>query len=235
VNGAVAKVLTRRYDPARMTIVRNCPPRVTPPAVRSTILRDVTGTPADAPVILHHGRLDASRGVEELMLAILEPGLETARVVLLGFGDNERYRAMGTEPRFGGRVHVLDAVPPAELIAWVASADLQAMPLHATTLNLYLSTPNKLFESLGAGIPVVASDFPAIREVLVDPAGTLGALCTPRDPASIAAAIRSVLELSPDDRDALHARCLHAAQTRWNWEAEVAHLVGLYRELVPLA
>jgi glycosyltransferase involved in cell wall biosynthesis len=234
VNGAVAKVLERRYHPARITVVRNCPPRTTPPAVRSTILRDVAGIPAESPVILHHGRLDPQRGVEELMLALLERGLDAAHVVLLGFGDNARYRAMSAEARFGGRVHVIDAVPPSQLIDWVASADLQAMPLHGTTMNLYLSTPNKLFESLGAGIPVVASDFPAIREVLLDPAGSLGALCTPGDPASIAAAIRTLLELPPEEREALRARCLHAAQTRWNWEAESANLTALYGELVPL-
>jgi glycosyltransferase involved in cell wall biosynthesis len=235
VNGAVAQVLQRRYAPSRITIVRNCPPLAAKPADRPTILRDVAGIPADAPVILHHGRLDTQRGVEELMLSLLEPGLDTAHLVLLGFGDNERYAAMATESRWGGRVHVLPAVPPSELLEWVAGADLQAMPLHGSTMNLYLSTPNKLFESLAAGIPVVASDFPAIREVLMGPDGPLGAMCEPGDPASIALAIRSILELSPDDRAALRRRCRHAAETRWNWEVEAARLTALYADLLPPA
>lgn len=233
VNGAVAQVLIRRYHPGRITIVRNCPDRVTPPAVRPTTLRDVAGIPDTAPVILHHGRLDAQRGVQELMAAMLEPGLEAAHLVLMGFGDTVRYREQSTDPVWGGRVHVLDAVPPSELLGWVASADLQAMPLHGTTMNLYLSTPNKLFESLAAGIPVVASDFPAIREVLMDADGPLGAVCMPGDPASIAAAIRSVLDLDPADRETLRRRCLEAAQTRWNWQVESANLTALYADLVP--
>lgn len=233
VNGAVAQVLQRRYAPSRITIVRNCPPLAARSTERPTILRDAAGIPAEAPIILHHGRLDTQRGIAELMLSLLEPGLEEAHLALMGFGDNERYAAIAREPRWGGRVHVLPAVPPAELLDWVASADLQAMPLHGTTMNLYLSTPNKLFESLAAGIPVVASDFPAIREVLMDPGGPLGAMCEPGNPASIAQAIRSILDLSHEDRAALRQRCRQAAETRWNWEVESANLTALYADLLP--
>ena len=71
----------------------------------------------------------------------------------------------------------------------------------------------------------------AFAVVLDDPDGPLGALCDPTDPAAIAAAIRSLLDLSPEDRAELRARCRRAAQERWNWETEVAGLVELYRDL----
>jgi glycosyltransferase involved in cell wall biosynthesis len=56
-------------------------------------------------------------------------------------------------------------------------------------------------------------------------------MCDPADPASIAAGVRSILELSPADRQGLAERCRRAAHDRWNWETESARLVGLYDDL----
>ena len=92
--------------------------------------------------------------------------------------------ALAAAPRFGGRVHVLPAVPPDELCAWVASADVGVMAIQPSTLNHRLSTPNKLFECLAAGVPVVASDFPEMRRIVCDdPVGPLGVVAAPDDVA----------------------------------------------------
>ena len=61
-----------------------------------------------------------------------------------------------------GTLTLAAAVPPEELLPWVAAADVVAMPIQPTTLNHRLTTPNKLFEALAAGVPVVASDLPGM-------------------------------------------------------------------------
>jgi glycosyltransferase involved in cell wall biosynthesis len=91
------------------------------------------------------------------------------------------------------------------------------------------ATPNKLWEGLAAGVPVIVSDFPVMRRIVMDdPVGPLGATCDPTDPRSIAGAIRAIVERQPDERAALRARCLRVAHERWNWENESARLVDLY-------
>jgi glycosyltransferase involved in cell wall biosynthesis len=106
------------------------------------------------------------------------------------------------------------------------------MPNQPATANERLSTPNKLFESLAAGIPVVTSDFPERRRIVLDdPAGPLGAVCDPTDPASIGAAIRSIVSLDTAATAELRRRCLTAAHERWNWETESRRLVDLYADL----
>jgi len=105
------------------------------------------------------------------------------------------------------------------------------MAIQPDTLNHRLGTPNKLFEAIAAGVPVVASDFPGIREIVADPAGPLGVLVDPTSPAAIAAGIRQILEAPAAERAALRARCLAAAHARWNWETESARLIELYGRL----
>jgi glycosyltransferase involved in cell wall biosynthesis len=233
VNDALAEELGRRLSPRRSIVVHNCPPRPTAAAKRPDLIRSSTGIRPGEPVVLYHGGFWPYRGLEQLAAAIREPGMTGVHAVYLGYGGlRNKLVSMAAEARYGGRLHIVDAVPPADLIDWVGSADVAVMPLQPSTLNHYLSTPNKLFEALAAGVPVVASDFPELRRVLLhDPAGPIGFVCDPTRPADIARAIRCILDMPPDAAADLRARCLRAARERWNWETESAKLVALYADL----
>lgn len=233
VNTSIERILRSNLGFARSVVVHNAPPRWTPPVPAPDLLREQLALPAGTPIALYHGTFSAHRGLEQLAEAILEPGLEHIHAVFLGYGSQ---RAMldelAADPRFGGRLHVVDAVPPAELLPWVASADVAVMPIQPSTLNHRLSTPNKLFEALAAGVPVVVSDFAEMREIVLgNPDGPLGAVCRPADVSDVARAIREVLQEPAGEADAKRARCLRAAHERWNWETESGRLVGLYEEL----
>jgi len=233
VNGAIADELARRYRMPRTVIVHNCPPRWWPSEPAPDRIRSALGIPGDEAIALYHGGFSAHRGLEELGEAILRPGLERVHAVYLGYGTRLAHlQQMAADRRFGGRVRVLEAVEPDDLLPWVASSDVGVMAIQASTLNHRLSTPNKLFECLAAGVPVVVSDFPAMRRIVIDdPDGPLGAVCDPTDPDAIATAIRGILGLEPAARADLRRRCLRAAHERWNWETESATLLALYAEL----
>jgi glycosyltransferase involved in cell wall biosynthesis len=233
VNEPIAERLRSTLGIERTVVVHNCPPRPTGEAHRSTRLRDATKIPADVPIALYHGSFREGRGLEALTDAFGRPELEGAALVFLGFGPlRDELTRRAALPSAGGRVHVLPAVPQADLVDWVTSADVEVIPFQREPLNHYLATPNKLFEALAAGTPVVGSDIPGIRAVLLDdPDGPLGAVCDPTDPGSIATAIRSIIDLPPDAATDLRRRCREAAIERWNWETEAAKLVSLYGEL----
>ena len=233
VNRSLEQILRRNLGITRSVVVHNAPPRWTPPEPPPDLLRERLHLPPEARIALYHGGFSAHRGLEQLAEAILEPGLERIHAVFLGYGsERAMLDELATDPRFGGRLHVVDAVPPAELLPWVASADVAVMPIQPSTLNHRLSTPNKLFEALAAGVPVVVSDFTEMREIVLgNPDGPLGAVCRPADVSDVARAIREVVELPADEAGALRARCLRAAHERWNWETESARLVALYEEL----
>jgi glycosyltransferase involved in cell wall biosynthesis len=230
VNEAIATEIARRYDVQPPTVVHNCPPRPVGTPDRGR-LRAALQLGPDVPVVICHGALGPNRGIEQTADALLQPGLEKAHLVLLGKATPTS-DAVAAMPGLRGRVHHLAPVPPEEVVAWIAGADVASMPIQPTSLNHRLSTPNKLFESLAAGVPVVSSAFPVRRAIVCDdPAGSLGAVCDPEQPTAVAAAIRSILDLPPDERTALRDRCLEAARSRWNWETEAGHLVALYRRL----
>jgi glycosyltransferase involved in cell wall biosynthesis len=235
VNDSIANELKRRYRPRRLIVIHNVPPLWTSPDGRPDLLRHAAGIPEDDLIALYHGGFQVNRGIEQIADAILEPGLERVHLVLLGHGPlRDRLVELAAEVRYGGRIHVLESVPPAELLPWVASADLGLALTQPSTLNNRLSSPNKMFETIATGTPIVMSDFPEMRRVIRDdPAGSLGALCDPTDPRAIARAIRSIVELSATERQSLRARCLTAARERWNWERESVALVGLYETLRP--
>jgi len=234
VNRGLADVLQRRYRPRRIEILHNYPDRWTPPLPRPRLLRDAAGIPDGAPIILSHGLLGPGRGIEQLMHAILLPGLGSAHVVLMGFGTARgEYAAAADRLDLRHRVHVLDAVPPSDLLRWVSSADVGAVLHPVTQLNDHNKTPNKLFECIAAGTPVIASDVPLMRDFVVDdPAGVLGVVCDPSNIEDIASALRSILDLDPSAMETLRARCINAAQSHLNWQAEVGRLTSLYQELV---
>lgn len=228
VNDACAAELERRLRLQQVVTVHNCPSRWSPPDPPTNRLRAAAGIPEGAPIVLCHGGFQAGRGLEQTAQAVTESGLEQVRLVFLG------YRTAFLEPILAafpdpGRIHVLPAVQPEDLLEWVVGADVDVIVFQPTELNNVLSTPNKLFESLAAGVPVVSSDFPARRRIVMnDPDGPLGAVCDPTDPRAIAAAIRSIVELDPADRADLRRRCLAAAHARWNWETESARLLEVY-------
>ncbi len=226
----------RVYSLARTPPAGSNPRRRTPAADDPVRLRAALHLAPDDPIALYHGGFIPGRGIELLAEALLEPGVERVHAALLGFGPlRDELEALAADERFGGRLHVMDAVPPDELLGWVSGADVVAIPVQPSTFNYRIGLPNKLWEALAAGVPVVVSDLPELRRVVLeDPQRPLGATCDPTSSASIAAAVRAIVERPADERAALRQRCLDAAHRRWNWDTESEGLLALYRQLMPV-
>ena len=99
----------------------------------------------------------------------------------------------------------------------------QPMPNHVD------AQPNKMFEYMSAGLPVIASDFPLWREIIAG--AECGLLVNPLDPRAIADALRWVLE-HPLEAEAMGKKGQEAVHRIYNWEREATQLVGLYNKLL---
>jgi glycosyltransferase involved in cell wall biosynthesis len=94
--------------------------------------------------------------------------------------------------------------------------------------NDYTGQPNKLFEFMGSGLAVIASDFPEIRPAVLD-AGA-GWLVDPRSPEAIASALESVLA-DPDSCRAKGESGRQAVVARYHWGIAERALLDLYAGL----
>jgi glycosyltransferase involved in cell wall biosynthesis len=223
VSQPIADLVQQRWGVAPPVILMNCPPAwhpETPGLVASDLVRRTAGIPAERPVILYQGGYSVDRGIEELVAALAAPSLRGlgAVAVFMGFGRLEADHVM-----------VLPPVPPDELLPWTASADVTFVGQPPRTLNQRYNLPNKLFESLMAGVPVVvAADNEQCR--LVSREG-VGAWADIDAPEAIADALAGILGAPESDRIALREHCRTVALERYSWERNVAGLTGLYREI----
>lgn len=229
VNDSYAELAARAFHVPVPRVVMNCPERTYPAADRPDRIREKLRLGPEVAIVLYQGALKADRGIEQSMDAILRvPG---AVLVLLGFGKEQvRFGKLSQTDRYRGHVHVLEAVPAQELLTWSASADVLVMAIQPSSLNHRYTTPQKLFEAMAVGVPVVASDLPGMAAI-VRATGS-GELCDPESPASIAAALRCILEAPPETRAAYGRRALEAAHTQYNWETQLVVLGDVYARLL---
>lgn len=234
VNPSIGAELVQRYGISRPVVVMNCAPRWHPEMTEPPVcdrFREVLPIPPGQPIVLYQGAFTPHRGIEPMVRALAEPELRDAAGVFLGYGPMRDWLlAEARRPEVAGRMHVLEAVPPDELLEWTASADVTGAPIERVNLNHWYSTPNKMFESMAAGVPFVSSDFPERGRIIRDSGA--GVLCDPGDIRSVAQAFASVLTLSATERLEFRRRCRRAALDRYNWETESARLVELYGSLL---
>jgi glycosyltransferase involved in cell wall biosynthesis len=221
-----AEYLAKRYKIAPPTIILNCPPLA---AVRkdNRALRKKLGLEDDTvPVILYQGGFIGGRGLDQLVLAVTH--LDKGVLVLMGWGELEtELRALVREKGLQQRVYFTEPVPPDEVTYYCISASVGVVIYQNTSLNNYYATPNKLYEYIHAGLPVVSSNFPALKEI-IEGYG-LGCTFDPEEPESIAAAINRVLA-DGQLYDKMKRNALKAAKI-FNWETESRKLLEIYRRL----
>jgi glycosyltransferase involved in cell wall biosynthesis len=228
VSPPIARHLERVYRLAQVELVPNYPPAgpdVEPRDLRSLPAGDKISI--NAPIVLYLGALMADRGIEQLVRAM--PDVPSAHLVLLGNGSLEpALRTLAAELGISHRVHLLAPVPSGDVVAYAASATLGVSPIIASSLSYRYSLPNKLFQYMAAALPVIASDFEQVREVVAGSGA--GLVVDATDPSAIAGAIRYLVD-HPDEAQAMGARGRRAIRERYNWGVSAAVLVAVYRRI----
>lgn len=222
---AAVPAIARRFPKYKTVVVQNFPilgELVTPEAL------PYRGRPAK---IIYVGGITAIRGINEMVKAMsLLPEDLNARLVLVGeFTPPSLKEEVESMPGWE-RIDFLGWQDRTSVARLLGEARVGLVLFHPVP-NHTKSQPNKLFEYMSAGIPVVASDFPLWREI-VEGAGC-GILVNPLDPKAIAEAIRYLLT-NPEEAEKMGRRGQEAVYKKYNWDAEKEKLLLLYEKLLAI-
>jgi glycosyltransferase involved in cell wall biosynthesis len=180
------------------------------------------------PHVIYAGGITAIRGIREMVRALEHvPEVLDVKFVLLGeFFVPELHVEVAALPGWA-RTHYLGYQNRSVMQRCLGDARVGLVLFHPEKDHLD-AYPNKLFEYMAAGLPVVASDFPLWRRIVAETGG--GVVVDPLDPAAIAGAIEHLLT-HPAEAEAMGRRGRAAVTERFNWEAEARKLVRLYERL----
>lgn len=185
VNPSIAGELQKRYGLNEVAVIHNAE-RIGPLQPKSGYLHQRFAIPADHQILLFQGGFSAGRNLPELVEAMALLRSSPIHLVLLGSGQLHVTLQRLIERRgLQSRVHLHPAVPQARLLEITAAADAGVIPYQAICLNNYYCTPNKLFEFIAAGLPILASDLPELRRLVEGhQIGRVDNLTTPQQIAS---------------------------------------------------
>jgi len=216
VNDALAATLGARWQIDGLpVVVPNWPQPAAPAGDRPDLIRAALGLPRDTRIVVFQGRLGPNLGLDAAAAAILE--VPDTVLCLIGFGRGYAASlARDADPRYAGHHRTLPAVHPDEILAWTASADAAVVPLPPVSANQRASTPNKFWEAIAAGTPVVIGpDLPVMGELVRT--FDLGVVAVSLGATDLAAAIKLVLDVAPGVAIARRERILSVARERFAW------------------
>ena len=222
--------LSKLYGAKEITFIRNVPPYKT--VTKSNRLHQHLGLDPQVRIALYQGNLQHNRGLHVLVQAA--PFLERDIViVMMGEGSKETLPLLQSQIVNEGaadRVKILPPVPYEELLDWTASADIGLNVLPPDySLSIQKCLPNKLFEYLMAGLPVLSSKLDAVAELIK--AYGVGKVVPSLAPEDVGAAINAMLA-DHDDLARMHSNALEAAKQEFYWEKESQKLIDLYEGIL---
>jgi glycosyltransferase involved in cell wall biosynthesis len=229
VEESARRVVEAGVPAERVDVVSNTPPRARalhPPRREPGSARGIT--------LGYVGLMEVPRGIGELLdaVALLREGGTDVRLRLIGGGrDLGLFRAHAAALRLdAAAVDFTGQLPHAEAMRAVAAADVGVIPHHADEA-WNTTVPNKLFDYMAAGLPVLASDAAPVARIVAETGA--GQIFRSGDPAALARGVRRMLD--PAARRRMGGAGLEAVRTRYNWETDAAVLLRAVAETAAAA
>ena len=154
VSDSIANEYARLYNIPKPHLVLNCPEYHEQPKLN--LFRESLGIRSDQTIFLYQGGLSKGRGIELLLEAFSDLDTDKSVLVCMGYGPLEGLIQEKAQKQITVFFH--QAVTPDVLLNYTSSADYGVSFIEDTCLSYRYCLPNKMFEYLMAGLPVLTSN-----------------------------------------------------------------------------
>jgi glycosyltransferase involved in cell wall biosynthesis len=224
VSESIASIYLKEYN-IRPQVIRNFSKKADH---ISRYTHDELDIPENYLVLIIQGTgINIDKGAEELIEAISI----TDGIALLVVGSGDVVTELKQKVSFlniGYKVRFIQSVPWEIMMKYTKSADVGMCIEKDTNLNYRYSLPNKLFDYIVAGIPVIASNLPETSKILTEHG--CGIMLDEVNPEKISTLLTGLLN-NKDKLDELRKKSIEASQ-KLNWETESQKVLEFYKDVI---
>jgi glycosyltransferase involved in cell wall biosynthesis len=184
--------------------------------------------------VIYFGAVQAWQGVDVLLKAFARlRDLDDLHLVICSSNHSRRsklLRKLAEKLDIDSKVIWHFGLSEEELSPWLQHAEMSVAPLTECSRNIEQGcAPLKILESMAAGVPVIASDLPSVRELMTDK--IQGRLVHPDRPGELARIIRVLLQY-PEVLKEMGERATKKISLDFFWDKSLETLKQTYRELI---
>ncbi len=209
--------LEKMYSISNVVTIRNIPAYHSPDKIAD--IRKELNISNDKILLLYQGVLLNGRGIPKIFNAVSK--IPNTALLILGDGEQrDNFKNLASVLGITDRVYFYGMVRHSELINYTAAADIGLAIIENISMSYYYALPNKLFEYIMAGLPVISCNLPQMKKIVDD--YKVGVCVDAEDGNEITKTIEEMIK----DKNSLvqyRQNCLAAAK-ELNWQKEFEKL-----------
>ncbi len=223
VNDSIANIYSKKYN-VDIKVIKNLPNKAIKSYIKSK--SDLGLDENQKYIILQGAGINIDRGAEELVLAM--KNVSDAKLLIVGSGDVlPLLKKMVIKEKIDDKITFIPKQNFESLRAYTAICEIGITLDKNTNLNYKFSLPNKLFDYIQSGIPVLASDLPEIKSVIEK--YDIGRILKKHNPIEISKLINEMLE---QDYKSLKLQNIKNAASELCWENQLHILESVYSKFI---
>jgi glycosyltransferase involved in cell wall biosynthesis len=208
-----AEYLKEAYSIDNLFVLRNLPKYME--HIKKIDLREKLNIPQTDKILLYQGVILEGRGIIKLINVLYK--IPNTHFVIVGEGEyRKQFEEEASKTEVSDRIHFIGAVNHSDLLNYTACADIGITLIENISISYYYALPNKLFEYIMVGVPVLASNLPQMKNIIDQ--YQVGNYVDPENEDEV---VKVILEMLNNEENLNHyqSNCENASK-ELNWEVE---------------